>query len=161
MSPFLPMLTAGQIPTQWLVKMRTYDWLSVNLRGNTGSRRRSKNKLRGITTGIGPIRGITSLTFILFSCGHSSRIGSSLLRLTVLGPAQPMNTALAPTQDFTVSLSVDTPENLKNIRLSEEYSVDEDKDAFWVHSRKNLFLEEFKTFLSLTLYLFQTSVKIA
>ena len=151
--------------------MRTYDWLSVNLRGNTGSRRRSKNKLRGITTGIGPIRGITSLTFILFPCGHSSRIGSSLLRLTVLGPAQPMNTALAPTQDFTVSLSVDTPENLKNIRLSEEYSVDEDirrpvgnlfnKDAFWVHSRKNPFLEEFKTFLSLTLYLFQTSVKIA
>ena len=38
-----------------LVKMRTCDWLSVNPRGNTGSRRRSKNNLRGITMGIGPV----------------------------------------------------------------------------------------------------------
>ena len=31
-----------------LVKMETYDWLSDNARANTGSRRRSKNNLRGI-----------------------------------------------------------------------------------------------------------------
>ena len=70
MSPFLPMLTAERIATQWFasyVKMGTYDWLSVNPCGNTGSRRRSKNNLRGITMGTGPIWGITSLTFIL-SC---------------------------------------------------------------------------------------------
>ena len=45
-----------------VLKMGTYDWLSVNPRGNTRSRRISKNNLRGITLGIGPIRGITSLT---------------------------------------------------------------------------------------------------
>ena len=45
--------------------MGTCDWLSVNPRGNTGSRRRSKNNVRRITMGIGPIWGITSLTFIL------------------------------------------------------------------------------------------------
>ena len=38
-----------------LVKMRTYDWLSDNHRGNTGSRRRSTNNLRGNMMGIGPI----------------------------------------------------------------------------------------------------------
>ena len=50
-----------------MTKMGTYDWLSVNPRGNTGSRRKSKNNLRGITMGRGPIWGITSLTssFIL------------------------------------------------------------------------------------------------
>ena len=45
-----------------VLKMGTYDWLSVNPRGNTRSRRISKNNLRGIMLGIGPIRGITSLT---------------------------------------------------------------------------------------------------
>ena len=39
-----------------------YDWLSRNRLGNTGSRGRSKNNLRGIMMGIGPIWGITSLT---------------------------------------------------------------------------------------------------
>ena len=39
-----------------------YDWLSLNRLGNTGSRGRSKNNLRGIMMGIGPIWGITSLT---------------------------------------------------------------------------------------------------
>ena len=34
-----------------LVKIRTCDWLSVNPCGNTGSRRRSKINLRGITMG--------------------------------------------------------------------------------------------------------------
>ena len=38
---------------------------------NTGSRRRSKNNLRGITMGMGLIWEITSLTFIL-SCCHIS-----------------------------------------------------------------------------------------
>ena len=37
------------------VKMGTYNWLSDNPRGNTGSCRRSKNNLRGITMRIGPI----------------------------------------------------------------------------------------------------------
>ena len=36
-------------------------WLLLNLLGNQGSQRRSKNNLRGITIGIGPIRGINSL----------------------------------------------------------------------------------------------------
>ena len=53
-----PCVEFAQLPT--LVKTGTCDWLSVNPRGNTGSRRRSK-----IT--IGPIWGITSLTFII-SC---------------------------------------------------------------------------------------------
>ena len=44
------------------VKFMAYDWLSLNPLGNTGSRGRSKNKLRGIMMGIGPIWGITSLT---------------------------------------------------------------------------------------------------
>ena len=38
-----------------LVKMGTFDWLSVNPRGNIGSRRRSNNNLRGITMRIGSI----------------------------------------------------------------------------------------------------------
>ena len=42
--------------------MGTYDWLSVKPRGNTRSRRKSKNNLRGITMAIGPTWGITSLT---------------------------------------------------------------------------------------------------
>ena len=37
------------------VKMGTYDCLSGNPRGNTRYRRWSKNNLRGITMGIGPI----------------------------------------------------------------------------------------------------------
>ena len=37
-----------------------YDWLLFNTLGNQGSQRRSKNNLRGITIGIGPIRGINS-----------------------------------------------------------------------------------------------------
>ena len=32
-----------------ICKMGTYDWLSVNPRGNTGTRWRSKNNLRAIT----------------------------------------------------------------------------------------------------------------
>ena len=44
------------------VKFMAYDWLSLNRLGNTGSRGRSKNNLRGIMMGIGPIWGITSLT---------------------------------------------------------------------------------------------------
>ena len=38
-----------------LVKMGTYDWLTDKARGNTGSRRRSKNKLGGIMMGIRPM----------------------------------------------------------------------------------------------------------
>ena len=45
-----------------LAKMGTYDSLLVNPRGKTGSRRISKNNLRGVTMGRGPIWGITSLT---------------------------------------------------------------------------------------------------
>ena len=48
-----------------LVKLRTYDWLSLNPLGDNGSRRRSKNIFRWITMGIGPIWGIRSLSFIL------------------------------------------------------------------------------------------------
>ena len=36
-------------------------WLLLYLLGNQGSQRRSKNNLRGITIGIGPIMGINSL----------------------------------------------------------------------------------------------------
>ena len=76
------MLTAERIPTQWFAsfaKMRTNDWLSVNPRGNTGSRRRSKNNLRGITLGIGPIWGITCLTFILswYNPNHTGNVRGS------------------------------------------------------------------------------------
>ena len=38
----------------------TYDWLFCNPHGDTGSRRRSKNNLRGIRMGIGPVWGINS-----------------------------------------------------------------------------------------------------
>ena len=44
------------------VKFMAYDWLSLNPLGDAGSRGRSKNNLRGIMIGIGPIWGITSLT---------------------------------------------------------------------------------------------------
>ena len=40
----------------------TYDWLFRNSHGDTGSRRGSKNNLRGIRMGIGPVRGINSLS---------------------------------------------------------------------------------------------------
>ena len=43
------------------VKFMACDWLSLNRLGNTGSRGRSKNNLRGIMMGIGPIWG-SSLT---------------------------------------------------------------------------------------------------
>ena len=39
------------------VKFMRYDWLSLNRLGNTGSRGRSKNNLRGTMVGIGPIWG--------------------------------------------------------------------------------------------------------
>ena len=45
-----------------VVKMGSYDWLSVNPRGNTRSRWRSKTNLRGIIMGSEAIWGITSLT---------------------------------------------------------------------------------------------------
>ena len=38
-----------------------YDWLSLNRLGNTGSRGRSKNNLRGILMGIRPIWGLPLL----------------------------------------------------------------------------------------------------
>ena len=44
------------------VKFMVCDWLSLNRLENNGSRGRSKNNVREIMMGIGPIWGITSLT---------------------------------------------------------------------------------------------------
>ena len=60
-----------------LKKMGTYDWLSVNPRGNTGYRRKSKNNLRGNTMGRGqyeelllsPLHNLLSSTICSISTG--------------------------------------------------------------------------------------------
>ena len=79
-----------------LIKLRTYDWLSLHSLGSNGSRKRSKNIFRGITIGIGPIWGIRSLSFILswcaslfffylfLFCGLKSFLGNLIFVLVIL-----------------------------------------------------------------------------
>jgi len=56
------------------LKFMTYDWLFRNPHGDTGSRRRSKNNLRGIRMGIGPVWGINSLTPLSSLVRHESNV---------------------------------------------------------------------------------------
>ena len=51
-----------------LVKLRTYDWLSLKPLANNRPQRRPKNIFRGITMGIGTMWGIHSLSPFILSC---------------------------------------------------------------------------------------------